>query len=192
MVLIRKYGNRRLYDTRSSRYVNLDDLAILIRAGEELKVVDAKTEEDLTREVLLQVVMEVQGGLDFLPTPLLRRIIRATGDEPAQRLLRQQLASAFDLLHTQLERVESQFSTMFPAFFHPLRPGGMPGTPTPGATPPPAAPPPAAPPQEPPDDAPPQASPAADRPPADRPPEDDDLAALRSRLESLEKRLRRP
>ena len=57
-VVIKKYGNRRLYDTAGSRYVNLDDIARFVREGKELQVVDAKTGQDLTRVTLTQVIME--------------------------------------------------------------------------------------------------------------------------------------
>ena len=57
MVIIKKYGNRRLYDSARSRYINLEELAAIIRAGEAVQVVDAKTNEDLTHEVLMQVVL---------------------------------------------------------------------------------------------------------------------------------------
>jgi len=58
VVVIKKYGNRRLYDTAGSRYVNLDDLAALVRAGKEVRVVDAKTGRDLTRVILTQIITE--------------------------------------------------------------------------------------------------------------------------------------
>ena len=58
VILIKKYGNRRLYDTASSRYVNLDDLAAHIRAGRDVQVVDAKTGQDLTRVILTQIITE--------------------------------------------------------------------------------------------------------------------------------------
>lgn len=114
VVQIRKYGNRRLYDARASRYVNLDDLAKLVREGEEIQVVDVKTGADLTRETLLQVVLEVAGGIDFLPIGLLRRIIRATGGDPAQALLRRQLATALTLLHDQFDRMEAEMARFRP------------------------------------------------------------------------------
>ena len=160
MRILRKYGNRRLYDTTDSKYVNLDDLATILRRGEDIRVVDATSEADLTREVLLQVVLDLHGGLDFLPAGLLRRIIRATGDDPAQRLLRQQLTTALALLHEQLDRWESAFGSWM---------GGR-SAPTPPPTAAPAAP------------APPESSPAV--------PGDPELDALRERLAQLEARLK--
>ena len=73
VVLIKKYGNRRLYDTAGSRYVNLDDLAALVRAGKEVRVVDAKTGQDLTRVTLTQIITEdAKDKPTGLPLELLR------------------------------------------------------------------------------------------------------------------------
>lgn len=84
-VVIKKYENRRLYDTGASRYVNLDDVARMVREGVEVQVVDARTGEDLTRVILTQVIMEdAKGHASGLPLDLLRKLIvasdRATHD----------------------------------------------------------------------------------------------------------------
>ncbi len=107
MIVIKKYPNRRLYDTSRSTYVNLEELADLVRAGHDVKIVDAKTDEDLTKEVLLQLVLEVLHGVDLLPIGMLRRLIRASGTGPAALLLRQQLSTGLDLVSTQLDRMEA-------------------------------------------------------------------------------------
>jgi polyhydroxyalkanoate synthesis repressor PhaR len=78
-ILIKKYGNRRLYDTRHSRHVTLEDLAALVRGGAEVKVVDAKGGGDLTRQVLTQVILEQQARLDLIPVELLHAVIRVQG-----------------------------------------------------------------------------------------------------------------
>ncbi|MFZ5480039.1 MAG: polyhydroxyalkanoate synthesis regulator DNA-binding domain-containing protein [Myxococcota bacterium] len=114
MPLIRKYENRRLYDTGASRYVNLADVAAMVREGEDVRVVDAKTERDLTRDVLLQVILDAPGGADLLPVGMLRRIIRATGDDPVQKLVRQQLSLGLELLHGQLDQAESRLAKIVP------------------------------------------------------------------------------
>jgi polyhydroxyalkanoate synthesis repressor PhaR len=78
-VVIKKYPNRRLYDTSSGRYVNLDDVAALIRQGADVQVVDARTSEDLTRVVLTQIIVEdVKGQPASLPLDLLRQLVIAT------------------------------------------------------------------------------------------------------------------
>jgi len=78
-VVIKKYGNRRLYDTRQSRYITLGELADIIRSGALVKVVDAKSGQDLTRQVLTQVILEEQERLDLLPVELLLTLIRVQG-----------------------------------------------------------------------------------------------------------------
>ncbi len=108
-MLIRKYPNRRLYDVEHSRYVNLNDVAALVRLGEDVRVEDAQTGADLTREVLLQVALEVLSGVDLLPPSLLRRVIRSTGTDPVASALRVQLVTGMELLSTQLDRFEAMF-----------------------------------------------------------------------------------
>ena len=78
-VVIRKYGNRRLYDTSTSRYINLEELSDLVRNGNDIKVVDAKTGEDLTRLTLMQIIAEdAKGERAPLPLELLRQLIVAS------------------------------------------------------------------------------------------------------------------
>ena len=83
-VLIKKYGNRRLYDTGDSRYVTLDELAAKIRTGADLRVVDAQTGEDLTQATLTQLVLETGHASRFLPVQLLTQMIRLSDDALAE------------------------------------------------------------------------------------------------------------
>jgi polyhydroxyalkanoate synthesis repressor PhaR len=77
---IKKYPNRRLYDTQTSSYVTLSDVKSLVLAHEEFKVLDAKTEEDLTRAILLQIILEEEaGGVPLFTTPMLSQMIRFYG-----------------------------------------------------------------------------------------------------------------
>jgi polyhydroxyalkanoate synthesis repressor PhaR len=79
--LIKKYPNRRLYDTQTSTYVTLADIKNLVMANEVFKVVDAKTEEDLTRNILLQIILEEEaGGAPVFSTQMLSQIIRFYGN----------------------------------------------------------------------------------------------------------------
>lgn len=78
-VVIKKYSNRRLYDTRQSKYITLEDLAAIVQAGHDVRVVDAKGGTDLTRQVLTQVILEQQDRLDMIPVELLHAIIRVQG-----------------------------------------------------------------------------------------------------------------
>lgn len=97
MIVIKKYENRRLYDTASSRYVNLEDVAKLVRDGEEVQVVDAKSSEDLTRVILTQIIVEGAKDKDNgLPTDLLRQIIIA-GGRAQQQILTSYFRFALDL-----------------------------------------------------------------------------------------------
>jgi polyhydroxyalkanoate synthesis repressor PhaR len=83
-VLIKKYGNRRLYDTGESRYITLDELAAKIRAGSDLRVVDAQNGEDLTQATLTQIVLETGHAARFLPVQLLTQMIRLSDDALAE------------------------------------------------------------------------------------------------------------
>src|SRR6201998_4171346 len=109
-ILIKKYENRRLYDTAGSRYVNLDDLAAHIRAGREVQVVDAKTGQDLTRVVLTQIITEdAKDKPTGLPLELLRQLIIAS-DEVRQEFLMWYLKSAFDTYQTLQDTVQNRLS----------------------------------------------------------------------------------
>ena len=76
-LLYKKYGNRRLYDTAKSSYVNLDDITLTIREGRQVQVIDAKTKEDVTSFILTQIILEESRKRNFLlPLPLLHLIIQ--------------------------------------------------------------------------------------------------------------------
>ncbi|ODV10024.1 MAG: polyhydroxyalkanoate synthesis repressor PhaR [Rubrivivax sp. SCN 70-15] len=77
---LKKYPNRRLYDTRTSSYITLADVKRMVLAGEEFEVRDAKTADDLTRSILLQIILEEEsGGVPMFSTPMLAQIIRFYG-----------------------------------------------------------------------------------------------------------------
>ena len=82
VVIIKKYANRRLYNTESSSYITLDHLAAMTREGRDFKVVDAKTDDDITHNVLTQIIMEEEGRGDqpLLPVNFLRQLIAMYGD----------------------------------------------------------------------------------------------------------------
>jgi polyhydroxyalkanoate synthesis repressor PhaR len=109
-VIIKKYENRRLYDTSRSRYVNLDDLTEMVRQGTDLQVVDAKTGEDLTRVTLAQIIMEdAKDEPAGLPLELLRQLIVAS-DRARQDFIMWYLKSAFDSYQTVQEAIQNQLS----------------------------------------------------------------------------------
>lgn len=76
MIIVKKYNNRRLYDTDWSRYVTLDEVAERIRDGQDVRVVDAKSGADLTQPVLAQIILESRGASKLLPATLLAQLIR--------------------------------------------------------------------------------------------------------------------
>jgi polyhydroxyalkanoate synthesis repressor PhaR len=168
VTIIKKYPNRRLYDTGRSSYVNLEQVAERVRDGDPIQVIDARDGTDRTKEVLLQIVLEVLQGADLLPIGMLRRLIRATGSGPHQQLLRRQLATGLELMSEQLDRMEAWSGA--PGREAPRRDGFV--TPPQPAT---APPPPPAPPE----------GEATERQP------DPELDELRERLTELERRLSR-
>ena len=119
-VVIKKYGNRRLYDTGGSRYVNLDDLAALVRQGKEVHVVDAKTGRDLTRVTLTQIITEdAKDKPTGLPLELLRQLIIAS-DEVRQEFLMWYLKSAFDTYEKVQDAVQNRLSEVHSAVLSPV------------------------------------------------------------------------
>lgn len=81
VVVIKKYANRRLYDTETSAYITLEDLCDRVKEGREFVVVDAKTGQDLTRQILTQIIFEQETkGFPLLPTDFLRNVIRFYDD----------------------------------------------------------------------------------------------------------------
>lgn len=136
-ILIKKYGNRRLYDTGASRYVNLDDLAAHIRAGKGVRVVDAKTGQDLTRVILTQIITEdAKDKPTGLPLELLRQLIIAS-DEVRQEFLMWYLKSAFDTYQKLQDTVQNRLSEVQSAVLSPVEMmkrflgGSSPPSPTP-------------------------------------------------------------
>jgi polyhydroxyalkanoate synthesis repressor PhaR len=120
IVVIKKYGNRRLYDTLGSRYVNLDDIAVMIREGKQVQVVDAKTGEDLTRVTLTQIITEdAKETPTGLPLELLRQLIVAT-DQTRQEFIMWYLKSAFDTYQTVQDAVQSRLGAMQSAIMSPV------------------------------------------------------------------------
>ena len=95
-MLVKKYGNRRLYDTEESRYVRLDEIAERIRAGADVQVVDAKSGADLTAPTLAQIIFEDRNAARLLPVPLLLQLVRM-GDEPLADFLGRYVSWALEM-----------------------------------------------------------------------------------------------
>ena len=101
MRIVKKYSNRRLYDTDDSQYITLDELAELVRDGSDVFIQDAKTGADLTQATLAQVILESRGGGRLLPVPLLVQMIRM-GDDALAEFLGRYMSWAMELyLHAK-------------------------------------------------------------------------------------------
>ncbi len=111
---IKKYANRRLYNTASSTYVTLADLAKMVKSGEDFVVFDAKTNEDITRSVLTQIIFEQEGieGQSLLPTTFLRQLIRFYGDS-MQALLPSYLEFSIDQFNGEKQAISDAASRIF-------------------------------------------------------------------------------
>ena len=112
-VTIKKYANRRLYDTESSAYITLDRLAAMIREGRDFEVVDAKTGDDITHQVLTQIIVEEEArGGTMLPVNFLRQLIGFYGGS-MQSAVPQYLEAAMDAFHKNQEAMRTTFSGGF-------------------------------------------------------------------------------
>ncbi len=114
-VVIKKYANRRLYNTDTSSYVTLDDLAEMVKIERDFVVYDAKSGDDLTHAVLTQIIVEQEsrgGTQSLLPIPFLRQLIRLYGDN-MERFVPSYLEFSLDSLTREQERFREQFANTF-------------------------------------------------------------------------------
>jgi polyhydroxyalkanoate synthesis repressor PhaR len=111
---IKKYANRRLYNTGTSTYVTLEDLAAMVKEGEDFLVYDAKTGDDITRSVLAQIIFEQENkaGQNLLPTTFLRQLIRFYGDS-MQMVVPRYLEQSIDTLTREQEKFRKQLTNTF-------------------------------------------------------------------------------
>lgn len=184
-LIIKKYGNRRLYDSQRSVYINLEDLATLLKSGQDIQVVDARTHEDLTRTTLLQLILEREKrNISSFPAELLKELI-VIQDTPARKWFDLSVKYSLELMR-RMKRQTGLFRQPFDLMS--FSPTGLFQTLTGldlGETEPdfpgPSAPPPGE--EEPPEeDA--EATPDSSDDPVD------ELRSLKARLEELEKSLR--
>jgi polyhydroxyalkanoate synthesis repressor PhaR len=170
-IIIKKYSNRRLYDTYQSRYITLDELEATIRDGTDVRVVDAKSGDDLTQPTLTQIIVEGRGAAHLLPVPLLLQLIRL-GDDALAEFFGRYVTGALDL-YLQARRGAQAIAPYNPLANLPFAAGdalarmwmATPFGRSPDATPPPA--------------------PAPERSGDEQ--RDDDVASLRRELEELKK-----
>ena len=166
-MLVKKYGNRRLYDTEQSRYITLEELAESVRQGKDVRVLDAKNSEDLTTATLAQIIVEGRGAARLLPPALLVQLIRM-GDDALAEFFGQYVTWALEVYLQAKQGVQAMAPfNPFAGYGLPrafgLGGGGWPPVPAPPARQPPA--------------------PATQAP--------DEVAALRRELEDLKKTLKK-
>ena len=118
VVVVKKYANRRLYNTESSSYITLDNLADMVRQGRDFVVYDAKTGEDITRSVLTQIIVEEEGkqGQNLLPTAFLRQLIGFYGDQ-MQGLVPRFLEQSMAVFTQQQEQMRAAMQKTMGNFF---------------------------------------------------------------------------
>ena len=111
-ILIKRHGNRRLYNTETKGYVNLEELAEIVRQGNDVRVVDSKTDEDVTKAVLIQVILEEEKkDSSVLPTDFLFQVLRSRGDT-MQDFFRNHLAASFDAYMKTKEEFDNRFRSI--------------------------------------------------------------------------------
>jgi len=190
-VLIKKYGNRRLYDTGESRYITLDELSQKVQAGHDVRVVDAKSGLDLTQVTLTQIIIEGRGAAKLLPVDLLLQLIRL-GDDALAEFFGRYVTGALDV-YLQVKRGTNAVTAYNPFAQLPFAASDTlarmwMNSPFTGGRPGPSQPPPRAVTPFP------DAYPEADTPPPepmyDRDERGDDVAELRRELEELKRSMR--
>jgi polyhydroxyalkanoate synthesis repressor PhaR len=179
-IVIKKYENRRLYDTINSRYINLEEVAEMVRKGGEVQVVDAKTNEDLTRTVLTQIIVEETKGRELgLPLELLRQLVLAS-DSARHQFLEWYLKNAMEAYQKVSESLQTRFQEVQHAATNPMeavmnlwRSNPFLGSAAPGSVP-----------------IFPWAAAAPSTPTPTKPEEPKEIEELRRRMEELEKQLK--
>ena len=112
-IIVKKYANRRLYNTETSTYVTLDDLGQMVRSDRDFVVYDAKTGDDLTHAVLTQIIVDQESrgkGPNLLPTPFLRQLIRFYDDIGVSKMVPGYLQMSLEALAREQERLRHQFA----------------------------------------------------------------------------------
>ncbi len=118
-LIIKKYGNRRLYNTDESKYITLEELAQLIRQGHDVKVIDAKTNEDLTKTVLLQIITEQEKEKDLLPLSFLKKMIQV-GDASFRDAFQRYLGASLETFITAQREFQERYRNMAQSFLNPM------------------------------------------------------------------------
>ena len=116
-IVIKRYGNRRLYNTKTKSYVNYDELAKIIREGSDVVVIDSKSKEDVTKAVLIQLILEEEKKDEsVLPTDFLFQVLRSRNDS-MQDFFRNHLSASFDAYMRTKEQFDNQFRSVLEMAF---------------------------------------------------------------------------
>src|SRR6266542_3133715 len=107
-ILIKRYGNRRLYNTETSEYVNYQDLIKLIRGGHDIQVIDSRSKADVTKAVLMQVILEEEKTQNVLPVSFLFQVIRSR-ESAVQDFFTNYLSSSFEAYLKTKEEFDRRF-----------------------------------------------------------------------------------
>src|SRR5688572_21375259 len=111
-LIIKRYGNRRLYNTETKSYVNYEDLSKIVRDGSDIKVVDSKTQEDVTKAVLIQMILEEEkNDKTVLPTEFLFQILR-TREDSLQDFFKNHLSASFNAYLRTKEEFDNRFRSI--------------------------------------------------------------------------------
>ncbi len=111
-LIIKRYGNRRLYNTETKSYVNYEDLSKIVRDGSDIKVVDSKTQEDVTKAVLIQMILEEEkNDKTVLPTEFLFQILR-TREDSLQDFFKNHLSASFNAYLKTKEEFDNRFRSI--------------------------------------------------------------------------------
>ncbi|CAN5609090.1 hypothetical protein BH20ACI4_BH20ACI4_05780 [soil metagenome] len=111
-LVIKRYGNRRLYNTETKTYVNYEDLAKIVRDGSDVRVIDSTSGEDVTKAVLIQVILEEEkNNKTVLPTEFLFQLLRSR-EESMQDFFKNHLAASFNAYMKTKEEFDNRFRTM--------------------------------------------------------------------------------
>lgn len=117
LLVIKRYGNRRLYNTETKSYVNYEDLAKIVRDGSDIQVIDSKTKEDVTKSVLIQMILEEEkNDKTVLPTDFLFQVLRSRNDS-MQDFFRNHLTASYDAYLKTKEQFDNQFRSVLEMAF---------------------------------------------------------------------------
>ena len=112
MPLIKRYSNRKLYNTKTKKYITLEEIADLIRSGEEIQVIDNDTGDDISTLTLTQIIFEQEKKQEFIPKSVLSALIQSGGESLST--IRQRLASPLDLIIQVDQEIDKRLDGLIP------------------------------------------------------------------------------